>query len=1454
MKLQNTFAKGIINKDSDSRFVDSNELTDAENYFVNTVDGSSNGVGKNALGNALKTAYTIAGAKTVGHGKDSSLNLLYNFIKGTTHDYIIEYNTETNLSVIIAQSSTGTLLNFKNGERITNVDIIESDIPYDPILKKGGKLLAFSGDSNPPRVLNINRAKTYGVNGFTADEISVMKPSPIFAPGIVMTTSIDGAENNFVNKKLINIGYRYKYLDGFYSSISSWTKPAFEPNSFKLDYQTYENNGMVNLSNAIDISFKTGPREVSKIELIFKESENDVLYVIDSFDKKELSWADNTTKTFQLSKSKITKVLSEDQYFRDFDNVPLQAVAQTTIVNRLAYANYIEGRDIDVKVDFGVSLASTNPYIGGNTTVISDYTDVVDYSNVIDFESSEDNGGSAPVSQMNFTTNEVNVNMTGATDYLLSLVITPKAGYITTPYTITLKDGATVVASTVNVIGNQTLNYNGSSVKNLKSYITSGLGFFYDCKLTYNLYNNGGVISSKYYYAKYQLSFPKSTGYGSTLAGDIVTKAKSVINISGYQFVSGQQIRINFELQSSLVLETKPSLTFFYNISSSYANLADFITRSSFKSQLEQNFSLTFKNGFISNEGSIVSFTGFKLSYSGSNLTIISPKVVYKVTEDSTIVENKNEFYLINEAAFVTITENSFSSLHSNRDVEACLIYMDEQGRKTTAITSANNTIYIPAANSILVNKLKVTVNSAPPSWAKYYKFGIKQTKKAYETVFGNEVYKDGIYRWIKLVGENKSKVNEGDMLIVKSDYSGPLEYLARTKVLEISVKEQDFIVGNKLANGSDLIESPGLFMKIKQGDFNVEIDQNSFISFLGSGKRRYASESFVTTSPLFGETKDAVFTPYPIKSGSQILFSVSIKAYGSIAFENVFKKQITAQDSYDSIKLWWEAEIENLNDWSDYVTKNLTEWKFNTNQSFSVKPNRNGTASRDIMTDITFDVNFSGGTLVFETEPRENLLTPFYETPETFTITGGAHEFTDHILNDAFDCYAFGNGIESFKIQDALTGKSFTLGSNPKLENKDGYEQVNRYADITYSGVFNSSSNVNRLNEFNLSLANFKDDIDKSYGPIYKIKGIDTNIQICQEDKDSQVFYGKDILYNADGSSNLTRSEQVFGVQDTYNGEFGISTHPESYDVYAGLTFHTDVKRGVVLKKINNGLHEISKNGMRSYFKKLFRDNVINQVLGKYDQYHDVYVLNVKMNNNPNDYVTWVYSDDNNGWLGRITFNPEDMCRVNSKFFSFKNGEIYEHNQSTGRNTFYGIESPSTFSFNFSQLPSERKTYKTVELEATDSWQLLLKTDIDKGFINNSDFVLQEGVHRAYARTSNDVIDSAILSQQGVGNCSVDGLILIFNFDLESEVSIGDQVRDINMLLVGTILGKTARTLTLDTINNLVSGDFVVCSKSQSSESSGLLGYHMEVTATLSKNTKTEVFAVNTETSKSNT
>jgi hypothetical protein len=413
----------------------------------------------------------------------------------------------------------------------------------------------------------------------------------------------------------------------------------------------------------------------------------------------------------------------------------------------------------------------------------------------------------------------------------------------------------------------------------------------------------------------------------------------------------------------------------------------------------------------ISNEGTLVSFQGFLLTYLGNIMTIRTPKVVYSVNEDSGIIENKNEFYIITESNLQSIINGSFTSLHSNRDVEACIIYLDGKGRKTTALVSKNNTIHIPAENSILVNKLKINLNNLPPTWAKYYKFGLKQIKKQYETIYGNQVYKDGIYRWIKLIGEDKNKVKEGDLLTIKSDYSGSIETSIKIKVLEVSNNTSNFIANNLLSSGDELIEESGTYFKIKQGNFDINIDQDTFRSFIGRGKRRYATRSFVSTTPLFGEFNDInVFVPIAIKSGSQIRFFIDIKASGDIAFKHTFDVLTYAQEDYASVKEWWDAEIEILDTWNSFQNDYLRDYQWEIEDTFGslfkIKPWRDGTATRDIITTVSFDINFSGGTLVFETEPFENLSTSFFETPETFTITDGEHEASNHVLNDAFDCF----------------------------------------------------------------------------------------------------------------------------------------------------------------------------------------------------------------------------------------------------------------------------------------------------------------------------------------------------------------------------------------------------------------------------------------------------------------
>ena len=66
----------------------------------------------------------------------------------------------------------------------------------------------------------------------------------------------------------------------------------------------------------------------------------------------------------------------------------------------------------------------------------------------------------------------------------------------------------------------------------------------------------------------------------------------------------------------------------------------------------------------------------------------------------------------------------------------------------------------------------------------------------------------------------------------------------------------------------------------------------------------------------------------------------------------------------------------------------------------------------------------------------------------------------------------------------------------------------------LTYSGVFNDESNVNRLNEFNLGLANFKP-LEETYGDVEILFARETTLLlVLQEDKISYVLQGKNLLF----------------------------------------------------------------------------------------------------------------------------------------------------------------------------------------------------------------------------------------------------------------------------------------------------------------------------------------------------
>ena len=258
---------------------------------------------------------------------------------------------------------------------------------------------------------------------------------------------------------------------------------------------------------------------------------------------------------------------------------------------------------------------------------------------------------------------------------------------------------------------------------------------------------------------------------------------------------------------------------------------------------------------------------------------------------------------------------------------------------------------------------------------------------------------------------------------------------------------------------------------------------------------------------------------------------------------------------------------------------------------------------------------------IIFETKPLDTNLDIFFEVGRTYDIdenrnhlgfdendTDQTDSVSAELVVDLYNAFAWGNGFESYKVKDLLTTNSMGIDTRPSSPISD-YRENNRISSITYSAVYEQTTNFNGSNEFNLSLINYKD-LDDKYGKIEKIFGRDNNLLVFQEDKVLQVLFNKSVLYNADGSGDISQNLNVLGQEIPYSGEYGISGNPESFAIFGNQIWFTDAKRGAVMRLSVDGLTEISKYGMEDWFRDDFILNPNSKKIGAYDPYFDQYTL----------------------------------------------------------------------------------------------------------------------------------------------------------------------------------------------------------------------------------------------------
>lgn len=263
----------------------------------------------------------------------------------------------------------------------------------------------------------------------------------------------------------------------------------------------------------------------------------------------------------------------------------------------------------------------------------------------------------------------------------------------------------------------------------------------------------------------------------------------------------------------------------------------------------------------------------------------------------------------------------------------------------------------------------------------------------------------------------------------------------------------------------------------------------------------------------------------------------------------------------------------------------------------------------------------------------------------------------------------------------------------------------------------------------------------------------------------------------------------------------------------------------------------------------------------------------------------TLTYSGNVAGWVSFYSFIPEMMVGMNSYFYTFKNGELYRHNSNENRNIFYqawwnkvdGLNpSPNAFSptsitsvFNPDVLTV--KNFKTISIDADDSWSCSVITDLGTGSIDSDWFELKEGNWFAYIRRND--IGSPVISSDDLRMRSVQGLgtvssvnstipaavVLTFTFNIGTIISVGDTLYKNNagtVVKVGDIVGTTGNTIT---VNTTVAGgsvpsanDFMLYIKNSIAESYGASGYYMQFEITNDSQARTEIFSISSSIFKS--
>jgi hypothetical protein len=1232
MELKRKFIKGVMNKDVDERLIPDGQYIDAVNVDVINAEGSDAGTIRNVKGNTLvgdvSTATSIepTNPKTIGAVVDEANNRVYWFVSADNLDGIYEYDEGTGNIDRVLESTTGQL-SFDTDYYITGLNIIDG-------------FLYWTDNLNAPRRVNISFAKSFNVNDDRIDEyIDVIVAAPLRAPSIEMKES--SVENN-MEDKFLQFSYRYKYRDNQYSALSPYSAVAFIPGDYEFDYASGNNEAMLNSFSDVEVTVETGNRFVEEIQVVVRDTKSLNTYIVETFDKSVLNISNYSTHSFIFKNNKIYSALPSDQVTRLFDNVPIKAKAQEIIDRRLIYGNYTQFYDIvdcegeDINIDYEVDYVSEATTSG---TPIQTFRSDRDYEIGIIYgddygrfttvlTNSEKSGKDTvyiPATQSDKGNSLiVNINHKApcfATNYRLVIKESKKSYYNIFPI-LYYADGVyryfLINESDKNkfAVGDYVIfkaDSDGPTYSNKKYKILE-----FEAKPKNFLDNN--EISGLYFkiqdedadFSSSSLVVSESQGIGSNDITNLNTCNKGSKNAIEQGSESGRYAEdpIFYGVGAN---DLGISNNHQYNLIDDTRFIIEIDGTDTFRYKLSGVEPISSVNGNTGWIQSGIQITGADQDLSLNDIGGTSIPQVITIRFGGVNGHTVGDRWVINcrgEQGGLGIFGRQ-NPLHSSGNP-----YQGGSNNNVyggTAISNLNDNAELQI-NAGAVISIKIVESYGATGAEQVFPPSSKNYANIEEWFFGDQIYNQfehfdasgndrGAYGvffrrakdfTITSGGGNGAAVNDVSQ---GGSVANALTYPVRMFITGYGTFDNTFLGCDQNIITVD--------WKVTQLDSSLlaeteplEIDDQIYHEITRTfpienrqHKVRWEYEDYLDVStayPTLVSTLSAL--PTPINIGGKTVIGQATPGAATTA---------------DNIPhLYHVGDIL-------YVVSSSTTY------GPQAPPLATGYEVLYVIDDynVVIDIDFTslpGGGPGPVTSGTVSLFSPIEPTIEDDqnSPTQAAIIKINHPQNEngTYNAYAFGNGLESDRIRDDFNETE--LQYSPRASTViDNYEQETKEASVCYSGIYKGDTSINRLNEFNLSKANFKN-LDREFGSVQKLFARDTDLLVLQENKTSKVLYGKNLLSDSAGGGQISSVPEVLGTQMAYAGDYGISFNPESFAEWGNSIWWCDERRGAVLQMTAGQIVDVAKYGMKDFFRDAFKENPKTQKLGVYDPYRNQYVL----------------------------------------------------------------------------------------------------------------------------------------------------------------------------------------------------------------------------------------------------